>query len=49
MSESEKKTVEVVINTLNSVSVMGKANLDMQLGCILALEKLLAQGSEDNG
>lgn len=42
MNESAKKTVELVIHTLNSVSVTGKNNLDLLLGSILALEKLLS-------
>lgn len=41
MSESAKTTVELVIHTLNSISVRGKDNIDMLLGSIIALEKLL--------
>lgn len=47
MSESDKSMLSLVINTLNSISVKGKDNLDMLLGSILALEKLLNGEKED--
>lgn len=48
MKESAKKTIELVIHTLNSVSVTGKNNLDMLLGSILALEKLLKEAEQED-
>lgn len=41
MDNKTQKTIESVINTLNSISVFGKKNLDMLLACILALENVL--------
>lgn len=38
-----------IINTLNSIDVKGKDNLDKLLGCILALEKILAEQEINNG
>ena len=47
-----KQKLMLVINTLNKIPVSGKDNLDMLLGCILALEEM-AQEQEgevkDNG
>lgn len=48
MNESAKNTVELVIHTLNSISVTGKNNLDMLLGSILALEKLLKDADKED-
>lgn len=47
MNESDKSMLSLVINTLNSISVKGKDNLDMLLGSIIALEKLLNGEKED--
>lgn len=48
MNESAKATIELVIRTLNSVSAAGKNNLDMLLGSILALEKLLSDADKED-
>lgn len=52
MNNKQYAIIVGVINTLNSLEVKGKDNLDMLLGAILALEKLLddiKEESEDNG
>lgn len=36
-----------VINTLNRIEVHGKNNLDMLLGCIMALEQIKSQIEQD--
>lgn len=36
-------TIQAVITTLNKIEVHGKNNLDMLLGCIMALEQIYAQ------
>ena len=36
-----------VIQTLNKITVSGKQNLDMLLGCIMVLEHI-AKGTEEN-
>lgn len=36
-----------VISTLNNIEVHGKNNLDMLLGCIMALEQIDAQMERD--
>lgn len=38
MKESTKKSLDLVLKTLDQISVVGKANMDMLLGCILTLE-----------
>lgn len=47
MKDSTRKSIEAVIKTLDSVAVSGKNNLDMQLGCILTLEKVLREEDSD--
>lgn len=47
MNESVKKTVEAVIRTLNDIEIKGRNNMDMLLGCILALESALNQKEEE--
>ena len=37
------ETLTHVINTLNTIEVRGKDNLNKLLGCILVLEKLMSQ------
>lgn len=55
MNESAKKTIEAVLRTLDAVTVSGRKNMDMLLGCILTLEKLVNDSEEasekeaDNG
>ena len=38
-------TLRAVINTLNTVSVTGRDNMDRLLGSILALERCVAQAT----
>ena len=47
MNESSKTIIRLVLNTLDQITVGGKKNIDSLLGCILALEGLLADGKED--
>lgn len=47
MNDSAKTTIEAVIRTLNDIDVKGKNNLDMMLGCIIALESVLNQKKEE--
>lgn len=56
MNELTKQTIEKVIRTLDMVTVSGRNNMDMLLGCILTLEKLVkdattetAEVEADNG
>ena len=46
-----QQMLNAVINTLNSIEVKGKDNLDKLLGCINALEQMMAQAEkgEENG
>lgn len=41
MNESVKHEIEKVIRTLDMVTVSGRNNMDMMLGCILTLDKLV--------
>ena len=48
MNESTKTMLRVVLSTLNQITVSGKSNLDMLLGSIMTLEKVLEEeGAED--
>lgn len=57
MNESTKQTIEKVIRTLDQITVSGRNNMDMLLGCILTLDKLVkdaaatetAEVEADNG
>ena len=49
MKESTKSLINGVITTLNCVTVNGKSNLDMMLGCILALERAIQEEEEVQG
>lgn len=42
-----KEKIEMVIRTLNNIEVHGKSNLDMLLGCIMALEQIDAQMKQE--
>ena len=43
-----KSELQMLLNTLNQITVCGKNNLDMLLGCILSVEKMLqAEDTED--
>lgn len=48
MSESNKRTIFSVINTLDQIEVKGEDNLDMLLASIRVL-KALAKGEDENG
>lgn len=39
--------IEYVINTLNTIRVSGKEDLQKVLGCILALESLIKEDTEE--
>lgn len=41
------QTLKKVIATLGSIEVHGKSNLDMLLGCIMALEQIESQIEQD--
>ena len=40
-------TIKAIISTLNNIEVHGKNNLDMLLGCIMALEQMDAQMKQE--
>ena len=40
-------TLKAVVNTLNQVTVNGRANMDRLLGSIIALEKVIAALEEE--
>lgn len=46
MNESAKKKIKLVLKTLDSISVSGKNNHDMLLGCMLTLEQVLDEKQE---
>ncbi len=35
-----------ILNTLNQIEVRGQENLDMLLGCILTIEKIIAENKQ---
>jgi hypothetical protein len=47
MNESTKQTIEKVIRTLDMVAVSGRNNMDMLLGSILTLEKLVKDATTE--
>ena len=47
MKDENKAIINGVINTLNQITVRGKDNMDMLLGCILALEGVLKEEAKD--
>ena len=56
MDKSTKQTIEKVNRTLDQIAVSGRNNMDMLLGCILTLDKLVkdavtetAEVEADNG
>lgn len=57
MKQENKAKINAIIQTLNQISVCGRNNMDMLLGCIMALEGVLAdeqivenkEEAEDNG
>lgn len=46
MKQEERSTLRAVRETLDQVEVHGSRNLDMLLGCIQALDRLLAETEE---
>jgi len=40
-------TIKAIISTLNNIEVHGKNNLDMLLGCIMALEQMESQMEQE--
>ena len=40
-------TIQAIISTLNKIEVHGKDNLDMLLGCIMLLERMITAPEED--
>lgn len=47
MTPSQTKTNLVnIINTLNTIEVKGKENMNRMLGCILLLEKMVHEAEE---
>ena len=47
MNDKQKAIIQTVINTLNSIEVSGKQNLDYLLGCIMALEQIESMEVDD--
>lgn len=46
MNQNDKNTLRAVVNTLNTIEVKGRENMDRLLGCIMALEHIMAQQEE---
>lgn len=46
MTPENKTTLQMVINTLNTIEVRGRENMNHLLGCIMALEHIMAQQEE---
>lgn len=49
MSEENKKQLQHVLQTLDLIEIHGKENMDMLLGCILTLEKLVKEDNPNGG
>lgn len=52
MKDETKEMLKLVIRTLNSITVNGRDNMDMLLGSIITLERLInepAEGETENG
>ena len=47
MKANEKKTIRSVRLALDQIEVHGSGNLDLLLGCIQALDRLLATATEE--
>lgn len=41
------KTLQIILNTLNKITVAGKENIAMVLGCINILEKTIREAEEE--
>ena len=48
MKQENKAKINAIIHTLNAISVSGKNNLDMLLGCIIALEGILTNEEDQS-
>lgn len=48
MKSTVKDKIGAVIQTLDKVTVKGKDNLDMLLGCILTLEAAVAEEEQED-
>lgn len=46
MKASTKTTLEKVTHTLGLITICGRENMDMLLGCILTLEKITSDPEE---
>jgi hypothetical protein len=46
MKSEQKNAIRTVINTLNTVEVKGRENMNHLLGAIMVLEQMLAQPDE---
>lgn len=47
--KDSKQIIEGVVRTLEQIEVKGRNNLDMLLGCILALESVVKEEAKDDG
>lgn len=47
MTQDNKKALRTVVNTLNTVEVKGRENMNHLLGAIMVLENLMAQPDEE--
>lgn len=43
MTPENKTTLKMVINTLNTIDVRGRGNMNHLLGCIMTLERMIAE------
>ncbi len=48
MKDSDKRLLVRIRATLNGIEVRGEENLNSLLGCIQALDSLIAEEDEDN-
>lgn len=46
MDENTRRTIQVVLNTLDQISISGAANIDRMYGVIITLRQLLQQPAE---
>lgn len=47
MTQDNKKALRTVVNTLNTIEVKGRDNMNHLLGAIMVLENLMAQPDEE--
>ena len=43
-----KEQIQIILNTLNQISVSGRRNIDLLLGAMIALERLNTQTGADH-